>query len=75
MEKEITDKERLDFIQNNKISITYLHDTKEFQMVRVIPGDWIIQDLVYTKEIRAGVDKMIAYNVTEQLDDLRNKND
>lgn len=75
MEKEITDKERLDFIQNNKISITYLHDTKEFQMVRVIPGDWIIQDLVYTKEIRAGVDEMIAYNVTEQLDDLRNKND
>ncbi|WP_109859709.1 hypothetical protein [Aggregatibacter segnis] len=75
MEREITDKERLDFIQNNKISITYLHDTKEFQMVRVIPGDWIIQDLVYTKEIRAGVDKMIAYNVTEQLDDLRNKND
>ena len=68
MEKEITDKERLDFIQKYKISITYLDDTNEFEMVRVVPGTGILDDLIYTKEIRVGIDEMIVYNIRENLE-------
>nr|DAI25264.1 MAG TPA: hypothetical protein [Caudoviricetes sp.] len=37
-------------------------------MVRVVPGTGILDDLIYTKEIRVGIDEMIVYNIRENLE-------
>ncbi|WP_443091336.1 hypothetical protein ACTUM7_01245 [Basfia succiniciproducens] len=65
MKNQITDKERLDFIQEHKIEIILERDTGELQLCRHDNG--IIIDLVYDTSIRDGIDRMIDYHKRNSL--------
>ncbi|MDY4279650.1 MAG: hypothetical protein SOX56_00960 [[Pasteurella] mairii] len=55
--KEITDKERLDFLQNKRVVISKDGEDEGFQLC--IHYNGIIEDLLYCKDLRGGIDMLM----------------
>ncbi|UWZ94142.1 hypothetical protein HZ320_00005 [[Pasteurella] aerogenes] len=58
--KEITDKERLDFLQNKRVEIV---QESEEELQLCIHDNGIIEDVVYCENLRDGIDRLIAYEM------------
>ncbi len=61
--KEITDKERLDFLQNKRVEIV---QESEEELQLCIHDNGIIEDVVYCENLRDGIDRLIAYEMEER---------